>query len=169
MRGTGIVLGSELRLEKKLLEFISENDDCEVDVYITVLRKPEHFLYKYLWGYLYRDMQDFQQESRDDINTEMKEEFAKVYVDEWEDIPKHHRKTCQRFERYLQVGVERWYIKSGSAMGHTELKDFVEKVEQHFFGFLAGNRVRDTKEAYEMRRKGLMDKDELKKYLKENR
>ena len=179
MKGTAVIINGELRLSKDLLHFVLENDDSELDIELTVLNKPEHFLYKYYWGYLLPDIiihsglainkNSVNNKAKIDLHEEMKENFAKENVDDWTDIPRRHRYKCQRFERIDEHGeVTRWYIKSTSSMTHEELKDYICQVEQHYFSFLAGHLDPKTQQAaYEMRVKGMMDAKQLKKKLKE--
>lgn len=172
MKGVGRIINGELRLEKKFIEFLLLNEESEVDVELVVLNKPEHYLYKYLWGYLYKDMCSFMQEDIDELHNDMKDKFAKEFVDEWADVPKRHRKKCERYERVHENGaIERWYIKSTSSMNHEEMKEYIERVEYHYFNFLGGGSMEKgkIKEGYHLRVKGMMSEKQLKKHLKENR
>jgi len=169
MKGTGKIVNGELRLEKKFFDFLLENSDCDLDIELIVLNKPEHYLYKFIWGYLYQDMAKFMQEPVDKIHDELKEMFAKEFVDEWDEVPKRHRKKCERYEIVHDNGArERYYVKSTSSMTHEELKEYLERVEYHYFDFLGGNEDKHIKEGFSMRMKGMMDDKQLKKHLKEN-
>ena len=171
MKGTGRIINGELRLEKKFLDFLLLNEDSEVDVELVVLNKPEHYLYKYLWGYLYDDMASFMQEDKYNVHDMMKEMFAKGFVDEWDEVPRRHRKKCERYERVHDNGaVERWYVMSTSSMNHEEMKEYIQRVEYHYFDFLSGGSKDNgkIKEGYHLRVKGMMDEKQLKKHLKEN-
>ena len=170
MKGTGKIINGELRLENKFLEFIAENDDADLDIEIVVLNKPEHYLYKYLFGYLYEDMAKFMQEDLLSIHDELKEKFAKCFVDEWDEVPRRHRKKCERFEIVHDNGArERYYIKSASSMTHEELKEYLQRVEYHYFDFLGGNEDKNIKRGYQLRVQGMMDNKQLKKHLKESK
>jgi len=168
MKGTGLILNGGLILDRNVQQFLAENHDEEIDIEIIVLKKPEHFLYKYLWGYLMEDMAKFMCEPRDVIHDQMKEMFAKAFVDDWSEVPRRHRKKCQRFEIVHDNGAtEKYYIKSTSSMTHEELKEYVQRVEFHYYDFLNGNSAdnENTKLGYHLRVKGMMDQKELKKQL----
>lgn len=168
MRGTGVIVSGELRLDIELAMFIMENDDCELDVEIKVLNKPEHYLYKFLWGYLYEDMSMFMQEPKEQIHDELKVLFAKEFVNDWTDVPRRHRKKCERYELVHDNGaVEKYYIKSTSSMTHEEMKDYLQRVEYHYYEFLGGNRDSEVKKGFHLRVQGMMDAKQLKKHRKE--
>ncbi len=170
MKGTGVIVNGSLVIDRNIQKFIAENDGAELDLEFVVLNKPEHFLYKYLWGYLMLDMSIFMGEDRDDIHDMMKEKFAKAFVDDWSEVPHRHRKKCRRFERVHYNGaVEKYYIKSTSSMTHEELKEYVERVEQFYFRFLGGNEDRNIKEGYHLRVNGMMEQKALRKHLKETK
>lgn len=180
MRGTGKIVDGQLFLSAELHKFIEEHNDEDCDVEIYALSKPEHYLYRYLFGYLIKDIATHSGESEDEVKQMMKERFATDHVKEWSEVPPRHREKCQRFERVKEyIGengehkqyIERYYTKSLSqgAMTHEELKEFVTNVDHHFFDFLEGaiqgSKARQM-EAMELRKKGMMDKKELKKYEK---
>jgi len=169
MKGTGVIVNGELRLCKELAEYVMINDDSELDIDIKVLNKPEHYLYKFLWGYLYEDMAKFMQEPKDKIHDELKMMFAKEFVEDWSDVPRRHRKKCERYEVVHDNGSsEKFYIKSTSSMTHEEMKEFLQRVEYHYYDFLGGNEDKNVKAGFQLRLQGMMDDKQLKKHLKEN-
>lgn len=172
MRGQGSIREGQMFYSKELSDYIKQNEGSECDIEIIVLNKPEHYLYRYLFGFLIKDIHVHSGMSIDEIHITMKDQFAKAFITDWIDIPKRHRKKCERYERIRQSGViERWYIKSCSSMTHEELMEYVKNVENHFFDFMEGA-IKGTKqrqlEAYELRKKGMMSEKELKKYRREN-
>lgn len=154
---------------KEVFEFLTKHNGAEIDLEITVINKPEHYLYRYLFGFLIKDIAQHSGESVGDIHMMMKERFATEHVKSWEDVPERHRKHCDRYEKVNANDevIDRWYIKSAGAMTHEELQEYVKNVELHFFDFMQGALSKKHElEAYEMRKMGMMTKEELKKYRK---
>lgn len=167
MKGTGQVVSGKLYLDTKIMDYIRKNEGLECEVDIVILNKPEHYLYRYLCGFLEKDIAFHSGLSRDEVSDMMKEKFATENVETWDDVPRRHRAKCQRYERLYENGtVERWYVKSRSSMTHEELMEYVSNVENHFFDFMEGAiQKKHEKEAYEMRKVGMMNGKEFKKYL----
>lgn len=165
MKGEGRIINGVLHLEKKLLEHVAQFQEGMADIEITVINKPAHYLYKYLHGYLLASMAQFIGDRKEDIYFTLKEQHAMEKVETWLDIPVRHRRKCQRLELDNGVAVSRMYIKSASSMTHDELKEFVQAVENDFFGFCQG-RIEEkmSREAKQYRKKGFMSAAELKKY-----
>lgn len=165
MKGEGRIINGVLHLEKRLLEYVAQFPEGMADIDIMVINKPAHYLYKYLHGYLLKSMASFIGDNKDDIYFTLKEKHAMEKVESWIDIPVRHRRKCQRLELDNGVAVSRMYIKSASSMTHEELKDFVQAIEQDFFGFCQG-RIEEkvSAEAKLYRKKGFMSTAELKKY-----
>lgn len=169
MRGTAKCVDGVMFYDKKVSEYIKEHEGCEFDIDVIAINKPEHYLYRYLFGILFKDMSAHTGMSIDEVHKEIKEKFALEYVNNWLDVPRRHRKKCERYERTEKDdSIKRWYIKSCSSMTHEELIEYTLQVEMHFFDFLEGAiDKKHQKEAYEMRKKGLMNDKQLKKYLEE--
>lgn len=171
MRGTGRIEGGQIFYDKELFEYLNKYDGFEVDIELHVLSKPEHYLYRYLFGFLIKDIAKHSGDSVERIKDDMKEMFAKEHVESWADVPRRHRgKRTDRFTIVNTDGevVDLYYIKSCSYMNHEELQEFVKNVENHFFDFMVGalERAKST-DAYENRKKGLMNSKQLKKYLED--
>ena len=179
MKGEGQIRDGLLFLNKALHDYVLKNEEADCLVEIQVIKTPEHYLYKYLFGFLFKDMAEHAGYSVEDIKEEMKDRYAKYKVETWEDVPKHHRSKCQRYERevliYNEDGskaekIERWYTKSLSSMYHDELIEFVKNVEFIFLDFLGGGFNGDKETQFTMhkfRQMGMMSKEELKKFKKE--
>ena len=173
MRGEGTIRDGQVYYSKTLAEYIHEHEGAECDIDIIIINKPEHYLYKWLFGFLIKEVALHSGNDVDEIKDIMKEKFALEHVKEWGDIPKRHRKKCQRYEKVNEHGdvVDRWHVKSCSSMTHEELLEFNRNCEMHFFDFMntavAYKNEKDKariEEAYENRRKGMMDSKQLKKY-----
>ena len=168
MIGTAIIANGNLLLSKDLREFISKHPESECDIEIHVLSKPQHYLYKYLDGILIQDIAVHSGMSHDEIKNMMKDKFAKIFIDDINEIPRRHR--GRRTQIITVVNKEDeivgyYWIKSCSYMTHEELKDFVVNVENHFFDFMEGALdMRKQMEKYEVRKIGFMSDKEYKKY-----
>lgn len=179
MKGSAYIINGELRYSKDILDFIVANEDEEVEVDLVVINKPEHFLYKYYFGYLLEDMLNHisgsykgqnSRREKERLHEQMKEMFAVENVISWEEVPKRHRYRCQRFEMMDRTGeIKRTYIKSLSSMTHEEMKKYIMDVEQHYYVFLSGGSNQDkakSRAGYELRVKGMMDAKQLRKKLR---
>ena len=167
MRTTATIREGIIYYSPEVFDFLAENDGAEVEIQITVINKPEHYLYRYLFGFLIKDISSHSGIGVDEIHAMMKERFAKEHVKSWDEVPKRHRKRCQRYEIVSADGeiVDMYYIKSCGSMTHDELMVYVKNVELHFMDFMEGAlNIKTQKEAYELRKKGMMSKEELKKY-----
>lgn len=171
MKGSGKIVNGIVYYSEKLAEYIKKYEGCEVDIEIIALNKPEHYLYRYLCGFLEKDIASHSGLSMDDVSDMMKEKFATEYVDEWTDVPKRHRAKCLRYERENANGTyTRWYVKSRSSMTHEELQEYVQNIENHFFDFMEGAISKKHEiEANKLRTIGMMNEKEFKKYSKENK
>jgi hypothetical protein len=162
MKGDARILNGKLHLEKKLLEYVAQYQEGIADVEIKIIDRPAHYLYKYLHGYLLKSMVEFIGDSKESIYSDLKDLFATDKIEEWDDIPRRHRRKA--FGKELMDG-SKVYTKSASNMTHEELKEFVQNVENHFFEFCQGRideKIQD--EAREYRKKGFMSAQQLKKY-----
>lgn len=168
MKGTALIRNGDLLLSKDLRDFISANPEAECDIEIHVLNKPQHYLYKYLDGILIQDISVHSGMSHDEIKNMMKEKFAKVFINNLNEIPRRHR--GKRTQIITVVDRDNnitgfYWIKSCSYMTHEELKEFVVNVENHFFDFMEGALDRKNQlEKYEIRKVGFMSDKEYKKY-----
>jgi hypothetical protein len=167
MRGDARIINGKLIMEKKLLDYISKFTEGLVDVELIVISRPAHYLYKYLHGYLLKSMAEFLGDSRESIYKTFKEKFAMETVETWEDIPRRHRRKCQRYELLNGVESTKMFMKSASSMSHEELKEFVTSIENDYFDFCQG-RIEEKlqEEAKEFRKKGFMSAQQLKNYEK---
>lgn len=167
MRGDARIINGKLILEKKLLDYVAQFPEGIADIEIVVVSKPAHYLYKYLHGYLLKSMVESTGDDKDRIYGQLKDKFAMETVETWEDVPRRHRRKCQRYELLNGLEVTRMYRKSASSMSHEELKEFVQNVENHFFDFCQG-RIEEKiqEEAKEYRKKGFMSAQQLKNYEK---
>lgn len=164
MKGSGQIINGMVFYSGNLSEYITKNEGSEVEIELVVVNKPEHYLYRYLFGFLIKDVAKHSGMSINDIHDLMKERFAKEFVDEWIDVPVRHRKRCDRYERENANGTyTRWYIKSCADMTHEELSAYVLLVENHFFDFMSGAIDKmHQEEARLMRTKGFMTERQLK-------
>ena len=170
MKGSGTIKNGLVYFSEKLADYIRKYEGCEVDIEMVALNKPEHYLYRYLCGFLEKDIAEKSGISKDDVSDMFKEKFATEYVDDWMDVPKRHRAKCLRYEREHDNGaITRWYVKSRSSMTHEELQEYVTNVENHFFDFMEGAiNKKHQDEANRLRTIGMMNEKEFKKYRREH-
>ena len=166
MKGSGQITGGQIYFNEKLSEYIKKYEGYELDIELIAIDKPEHYLYRYLCGFLEKDISNHSGISRDEVSDMFKEKFATEYVNEWDEVPKRHRKKCDRYERENANGtITRWYVKSRSSMTQAELMEYVANVENHFFDFMEG--AIDKKhqdESKRLRTIGMMNDKEFKKF-----
>lgn len=173
MKGQAIITKDGLfYLSKQLKEFVeSIKADVECEIEIIILNKPKHFLFKYLWGFLYESMAFFNGDkygvTKDEIHEDMKNLFCMHEVKSFDEIPKRQRKKCSRYKYEKEIIdssageahsiVKFIYRDSTSAMTHEEMKLYIAKVENHFFNFMNGNMIeKNQNDANKYRTKGGM-------------
>jgi len=170
MKGSGRIVNGIVYYSEKLALYIKKHEGEEVDIELVALNKPEHYLYRYLCGFLEKDIAGKSGMAKEDVSDMFKEKFATEYVDDWMEVPKRHRAKCLRYEKeHANGAVTRWYVKSRSSMTHEELQEYVVNVENHFFDFMEGaiSKVHQD-EAKRLRTIGMMNDKEFKKHMEEH-
>ena len=81
MKGEGQIRDGLLFLNKALHYYVLKNEEADCLVEIQVIKTPEHYLYKYLFGFLFKDMAEHAGYSVEDIKEEMKDRYAKYKVE----------------------------------------------------------------------------------------
>lgn len=127
--------------EIKVKQFKQQHEREKVELTFEVVDTPEHFQFKYLWGFLYPDVaeamgeRDFQY-----VHFECKKRFLMRPVEDWKEIPSKHRSRAIILTKEVE-GVEKivGYVPSLSVLKFKELKTYIEQVEHFLFADLMGH------------------------------
>lgn len=183
----GVIQYYDTDYKKKWDEFKVHNDNQRISLTLENADKPEHYLYKYYWGFLLPDLTfHFGEKNTARIHLIMKRQFLMINATTFDEIPKKYFKKgvfrvtyddimnlengdLDTFVGHIKgiIIIEHegelfGYIASNSDISHQEMQDYITKVEHHLFVDLQGRigeEGRDPKEAKKLRDKGFQQTD----------
>jgi patatin-like phospholipase/acyl hydrolase len=140
MRFIGKIVEGKIAFEKKdiLEKAINKNNGKIIEMTISILDKPKHFLYKYLFGILYKSLSSHTGYTVDELHKLSKKQFAVKKVDSFENVPKNHKDKSLYLIDKRKDEVEYYYVQKARNMTSEELRDYIIKIEEHYLDYLDG-------------------------------
>ena len=123
------------QFRERIKEFKDLNDGFDCDIIFESHSRPEHWQYKYLYGFVYPAIsQGMGEGSIDTVDEIMKEKFLFQEVADRKDIPVRHRSRSREFYVDYKDGEETkrqiyGYIPSKTTLNFKEMKFYIEQCE----------------------------------------
>lgn len=140
MRFIGKIVDGKIVFEKKelLLKTIEKNNGKVIEFEFTVLDKPKHYLYKYLFGILYKSLSHHTGYSINELHKMSKKEFAVKRVESFDDVPSNHKDKSIYFIDKRESQPKYYYVQNARNMSAEELREYIIKIEERYLDFLQG-------------------------------
>ncbi len=167
--------------KQQIDKFKDENKLEIITITFENANSPEHFLYKFYWGYLLPDLAFAMGEKNiHKVHVMAKKRFLLINVDSYEEIPKKYfskgvyvidfidMENLDNIESHIKYikglilikkdGALFAYIPSNATITHKEMKEYTENVEFWLYNDLdgrLGEEGRDPEQAQKLRAHGM--------------
>jgi len=158
MKYLGKIVNGKIIFEKRavLQKGLDKNNGKFIEMELMILDRPKHFLYKYLFGILFKSLSGYTGYTVDELHKLSKKQFAVKRVASFDDVPKNHKDKSLYLIDKRKDETEYYYVQKARNMTTEELREYILQIESHYLEYLDGGiEPHLTNEAIILRKAGM--------------